>query len=669
MKNKKMLLPALLSIALIFGLIVPASLLNMASFVGQESVTPMVAAGYYHTVGLKSDGTVVAVGNNSDGRCNVGGWADITGVAVGGGLLCSHTVGLKSDGTVVAVGDNYFGQCNVGNWTDITQVAASYLHTVGLKSDGTVVAAGDNGGGKCDVGGWTDIIQVSTGYEHTVGVKSDGTVVAAGDNDDGQCDVGGWTDIVQVAAGCVHTVGLRSDGTVVAAGSNYNGQCDVGGWTDITQVTAGWGHTVGLKKDGTVVAVGYNDDGQCDVGNWTDIVQVAAGWRHTVGLRSDGTVVAVGYDYYGQCNVGGWNLVLALPPSQCVLTISSTGEGSVTTPGEGTFTYDKGTVVNLVAKAEENYEFVEWTGDVDTIADVYDATTTISMNSSYSITANFELEQGLCSLTISSSTEGGSVTTPGEGTFIYDTDAVVDLVAQPDEGCQFVKWTGNVSTIADVYAVATTITMKDSYSITADFGAGIKAGDWIKIKYTTIGWPEPYPDWMKLEFLSVEGTSANARVTLHMSDETEQSDTVPVDVAAGGGEAPGLSGFVIPANLTTGDSVYMTGYGNVTIAGETTRTYAGARRTVVYTSLSQDGVQLTYYWDKLTGVMVEGSTTYAGTTATAKATETNMWEATTVGMPWWVWVVIAVAIGAAAFALYRLKKKTPNTPSSPTEGT
>jgi alpha-tubulin suppressor-like RCC1 family protein len=34
----------------------------------------MVAAGECHTVGLKSDGTVVAVGGNDDGQCDVGGW-------------------------------------------------------------------------------------------------------------------------------------------------------------------------------------------------------------------------------------------------------------------------------------------------------------------------------------------------------------------------------------------------------------------------------------------------------------------------------------------------------------------------------------------------------------------------------------------------------------------
>jgi hypothetical protein len=71
------------------------------------------------------------------------------------------------------------------------------------------------------------------------------------------------------------------------------------------------------------------------------------------------------------------------------LTITSTSGGSVTIPGEETFTYDEGTVVNLTAQADEGYQFVNWTGDVGTIDDTNDATTTITMNGDYYITANF----------------------------------------------------------------------------------------------------------------------------------------------------------------------------------------------------------------------------------------------------------------------------------------
>ena len=355
MKNKRMLLPALFSIALVFSLILPDSVVGASATVPmpddcsishstvdssglasaitlntpQGQVTPMVAAGWYHTVGLKSDGTVVAVGwNDYYGQCNVGCWMNITHVASG----YYHTVGLKTDGTVVAVGANGAGECTVGGWTDITQVAAGGGHTVGLKDDGTVVAVGDNYEGQRNVAGWMNITQVAAGSSYTVGLKDDGTVVAVGLNNHGQCNVGGWTGIIQVAAGGWHTVGLKDDGTVVAVGENYYGRCNVGSWADITQVAAGHEHTVGLKTDGTVVAVGWNDYGQCNVGGWTDITQVAAGYYLTVGLKTDGTVVAAGLE----AELAKWNLVLAVPPSQCEEDSSSPGECFIATVAYGT---------------------------------------------------------------------------------------------------------------------------------------------------------------------------------------------------------------------------------------------------------------------------------------------------------------------------------------------
>ena len=73
------------------------------------------------------------------------------------------------------------------------------------------------------------------------------------------------------------------------------------------------------------------------------------------------------------------------------LAIASTAGGSVTTPGEaGPYTYDEGTVVNLVAEAEGGYIFVNWSGNVGTVACVIAATTTVTMNADYSIMANFE---------------------------------------------------------------------------------------------------------------------------------------------------------------------------------------------------------------------------------------------------------------------------------------
>jgi alpha-tubulin suppressor-like RCC1 family protein len=91
MQNREILLSTLLAIALIFSLMLP----DFA--IAQEQVMPMVATGWRHTVGLKSNGAVVAVGLSISGQCDVDDWRDITQIAAGSG----HTVALKADGTVV----------------------------------------------------------------------------------------------------------------------------------------------------------------------------------------------------------------------------------------------------------------------------------------------------------------------------------------------------------------------------------------------------------------------------------------------------------------------------------------------------------------------------------------------------------------------------------------
>jgi len=181
-------------------------------------------------------------------------------------------------------------------------------------------------------------------------------------------------------------VGLKSDGTVVAVGDNSLGQCNVGNWTDIVQVAAACKDTVGLKSDGTVVAVGWNYVRPRNVGRWTDIVQVAAGGMffvgHTVGVKTNGTVVTAG----PEIELAKWNLGVI----EYALITSSTAGGSVTTPDEGVFTYNAGVMVRVVAEPEKGYRFVNWTGDVDTIANVDAALTIITVSDNYSITANFE---------------------------------------------------------------------------------------------------------------------------------------------------------------------------------------------------------------------------------------------------------------------------------------
>lgn len=256
-----------------------------------------------HTVGLKTDGTVIAIGDNYYEQCDLSNWNDVIAVSTGS----FHTVGLKKNGTVIATGKNNCGQCDVSDWNHIVAISTKHDHTIGLKEDGTVIATGDNEYGQCNISNWENIISICAGSYHTVGLREDGTVIATGINDRGQCNVSDWNDIVAISASNSHTVGLKADGTVVATGSNNLRQCNVSDWNDIITISANNSHTVGLKADGTVIITDNFRSIEHNVSDWSDIIAVSAGTFYTVGLKKDGTVIATGSNSYGQCNVSDWN--------------------------------------------------------------------------------------------------------------------------------------------------------------------------------------------------------------------------------------------------------------------------------------------------------------------------------------------------------------------------
>jgi hypothetical protein len=240
----------------------------------------------------------VAWYHNLEGQCLVPSPnADFVAVSAG----YEHSLGLKSDGTVAAWGYNDFGQCDVpAPNADFEVIEGGMHHSLGLKSDGSIVAWGWNTQGQCDVPAPnTDFIGVAGGKLHALGLKSDGTVVAWGSDSQGQCSVPAPNSgFIAIDAGELHSIGLKSEGSIVAWGFNTTGQCDVPDPNeDFIAVAAGGYHSLGLKSDGTIVAWGRDDYGQCVVPPPNgDFNAIAGGTFFSLGLtRGDTPVEAVFY--------------------------------------------------------------------------------------------------------------------------------------------------------------------------------------------------------------------------------------------------------------------------------------------------------------------------------------------------------------------------------------
>lgn len=103
--------------------------------VGPSGLTDVIAiaCGAYHSLAVKSDGSVVAWG--WDGGGQVSGAASLTGISrIAGGY--AFTLALKNDGTLVAFGDKTDLQLNVPSSTaSITAIACGASHALALRAD------------------------------------------------------------------------------------------------------------------------------------------------------------------------------------------------------------------------------------------------------------------------------------------------------------------------------------------------------------------------------------------------------------------------------------------------------------------------------------------------------------------------------------------------------
>ena len=303
------------------------------------TVTNIASGNYaYHSLFLKSDGSLWAMGYNNfgqlgDGTLNKTNRPEqimsngVIAIAAGG----NHSLFLKSDGSLWAMGQNNFGQLGDGT---LNRTNRPEQITNGVMA----IAAGGNSG------------VAESGGGQSLFIKSDGSLWAMGANGSGQLGDGTFNstnrpeqivtnDVTAIAAGSFHSLFLKSDGSLWAMGGNSDGQLGDGTGNNtnrperiitngVVAIAGGLEHSLFLKSDGSLWAMGDDSVGQLGDGGYgsvnrpelivtNGVTAIAAGGQFSLFLKSDGSLWAMGDKTYGQLG-DGYDAYFTNRPEQIV---------------------------------------------------------------------------------------------------------------------------------------------------------------------------------------------------------------------------------------------------------------------------------------------------------------------------------------------------------------
>lgn len=289
-----------------------------------------VAAGFYHTVAIKSDGTLWAWGLNDMGQLGDGttinrsvptqigsdtDWADVNAAS-------NNSLAIKTDGSLWALGNNFSGQNGNGNFGpgmmdvvptrigDDNDWASTAGANFAIKTNGTLWGWGANGTGRLGTGDFQDHftpvqigtdsnwVAISGASNQTLALKSDHTLWGWGLNKSGSLAIGVVDNFVLVptqtgnnsadwqkidVGGCCSSKMIKVDGTLWAMGSadygnlgigtvagfEVNTPTQIGGVADWNTITTTL-HSAAIKNDGSLWTWGLNQIGQLGDGSLTN---------------------------------------------------------------------------------------------------------------------------------------------------------------------------------------------------------------------------------------------------------------------------------------------------------------------------------------------------------------------------------------------------------------
>jgi alpha-tubulin suppressor-like RCC1 family protein len=228
-------------------------------------------------IAAKPDGTVLTwinVVTPPAGLSNV--------IAVAAGMY--HALALKEDGTVVAWGDNTYNQTNVpAGLSNVVSITARDNYNVALKSDGTVVV-------------WPPVFPVPPGLSNVVGIaagvyqvyalRNDGTVVGFSYSSASNPPPAGLSNVVQIASNdslprCSAIAGFiapflnrRPLSATLAAGASHTFRVGVTGSFPLSYQ---WRFNGNDVTGATTSALPLQNLGPANVGNYSVVVTNAYG--------------------------------------------------------------------------------------------------------------------------------------------------------------------------------------------------------------------------------------------------------------------------------------------------------------------------------------------------------------------------------------------------------